>query len=213
MIDPDEPVRPGAPPALRRARAAADRRGRSAFFGPRRHGRARAAVADAGSCVAAPRGLARRRHGRRRTAQVDVRAGAGHVYSIVIADTGELLGHRRRAPRLRHARTRRRLPAHGRAVPGQELDLVRPGRRRPAPTPTTTRRRARSPTSRSSAALERRCSATSSVSFGDVRVTDQVVGFVRKLVSTSEVVDEEPLPLPPQRARDPRVVVDAPGAA
>ena len=37
------------------------------------------------------------------------------------------------------------------------------------------------------------------VSFGDVLVTDQVVGFVRKLVSTNEVVDEETLALPPQR--------------
>jgi DEAD/DEAH box helicase domain-containing protein len=37
------------------------------------------------------------------------------------------------------------------------------------------------------------------VSFGDVLVTDQVVGFVRKLVSTNEVVDEESLDLPPQR--------------
>ena len=30
-------------------------------------------------------------------------------------------------------------------------------------------------------------------------MTDQVVGFVRKLVSTNEVVDEETLALPPQR--------------
>ena len=49
---------------------------------------------------------------------VDVRAGGGHVYSIVIAGTGELLGHRRRTPRLRHPPPGRRVPAHGRAVPG-----------------------------------------------------------------------------------------------
>ena len=30
-------------------------------------------------------------------------------------------------------------------------------------------------------------------------MTDQVVGFVRKLVATNEIVDEEPLALPPQR--------------
>jgi DEAD/DEAH box helicase domain-containing protein len=32
-----------------------------------------------------------------------------------------------------------------------------------------------------------------------VLVSDQVVGFVRKLVSTNEIVDEEALALPPQR--------------
>ena len=34
--------------------------------------------------------------------------------------------------------------------------------------------------------------------FGDVRVTDQVVGFVRKLHMTGEIVDTVPLELPPQ---------------
>ena len=34
--------------------------------------------------------------------------------------------------------------------------------------------------------------------FGTVRVTNQVVSYVMKLVSTNDVVDEIPLPLPPQ---------------
>jgi len=35
-------------------------------------------------------------------------------------------------------------------------------------------------------------------SYGTVRVTNQVVGFVRKLVATGEIVDSPPLALPPQ---------------
>ncbi len=33
--------------------------------------------------------------------------------------------------------------------------------------------------------------------FGTVRVTDQVVSYVKKLVSTNETIDEIPLPMPP----------------
>ena len=42
-------------------------------------------------------------------------------------------------------------------------------------------------------------------------VTNQVVGFVRKLVSTNEIVGEQTVPLPPVTLRDPRGLVDAPG--
>jgi DEAD/DEAH box helicase domain-containing protein len=35
------------------------------------------------------------------------------------------------------------------------------------------------------------------MAFGDVRVTNQVVSYVKKLVSTNEVIEEVPLPLPP----------------
>jgi DEAD/DEAH box helicase domain-containing protein len=53
--------------------------------------------------------------------------------------------------------------------------------------------------------------------FGDVRVTDQIVGYVRKLLSTNEIVDEIPLPLPPQHLETrsvwwtvpPEVIADA----
>ncbi len=51
--------------------------------------------------------------------------------------------------------------------------------------------------------------------FGTVRVTNQVVSYVMKLVSTNEVIDEIPLPLPPQHLETkavwwtiPQVVVD-----
>ena len=35
------------------------------------------------------------------------------------------------------------------------------------------------------------------MAFGDVRVTNHVASYVKKLVSTNEIVDEVPLPLPP----------------
>ena len=44
---------------------------------------------------------------------------------------------------------------------------------------------------------ERRALGDAEVWFGDVQVTNQVVGYVRKLVSTNEVVGDHPLALPP----------------
>ena len=35
------------------------------------------------------------------------------------------------------------------------------------------------------------------MTYGDVEVTNQVAGFVRRLVATGEIVGEEPLPMPP----------------
>jgi DEAD/DEAH box helicase domain-containing protein len=46
-------------------------------------------------------------------------------------------------------------------------------------------------------ALELKDLGEAEMRFGAVRVTNQVVGFVRKLVSTNELVGEQPLPLPP----------------
>jgi DEAD/DEAH box helicase domain-containing protein len=59
--------------------------------------------------------------------------------------------------------------------------------------------------------LERRSLGDVDVSFGSVLVTDQVVGFVRKLVSTNEVVDEEALALPPQRLETRALWLTIPG--
>ena len=88
---------------------------------------------------------------------VDVRAGAGHVYSHRDRGDRRAARHRRRGPRVRHAASRRRLPASGRAVPrgAARPRRTRVGGRVSRPTPTTTRRRATSPTSRSSTCCER----------------------------------------------------------
>ena len=59
--------------------------------------------------------------------------------------------------------------------------------------------------------LERRRLGDVDVSFGSVLVTDQVVGFVRKLVSTNEVLDEVPLALPPQQLETRALWLTIPG--
>ena len=108
-------------------------------------------------------------------------------------------GHRRRASRVLLAASRRRLPPPGRAVPGRRTGPgVRASRSCTAPIRTTTRSRATSPTSRWSTSAIRARTGDVDAFFGTVRVTNQVVSYVRKLVSTNDVIDEIPLPLPPQ---------------
>ena len=137
---------------------------------------------------------------------VDMRAGGGHVYSIVIAETGELLGtadeHRAyatlhpgavylhmgeqylvRGTRPRAAR-RRRLTGRPRLLhAGPRRHRHRGGRR---PLAVNDRRGRRS------------TSAT-------VRVTNQVTSFVRKLVARARSLDEVPLAAATRAPRDPAV--------
>ena len=129
---------------------------------------------------------------------VDIRAGAGHVYAIVITDTGELLG------------TADEHRAYATLHPGavylhqgdqylvDELDLVRRvAMVREADPDFYTQ--SRDLTDIEVADVhETGVTGDADASFGTVRVTNQVVSYVRKLVSTNEVVDEIPLPLPPQ---------------
>ena len=129
--------------------------------------------------------------------EVDVRAGTGHVYRIVLADTGELLG------------TADEHRAFGTLHPGavylhqgeqylvQELDLV--GRvalvQEADPDYYTA---ARDVTDiRIEAVHQQRALGDAEMAFGEVHVTNQVVGFVRKLVATGEIVGEQTLALPP----------------
>ena len=146
---PDEPVRPGAPPA-RAPHASMPLRDEEAerFFGPGVE-TALDAGAERGDLRQASRGpLARPRSTSRRIATVDIRAGGGSVYRIVIGRHRRAARDRRRAPRVRDAAPRRRLPASGRAVPGAGARPRRRGSRSSSPpTPTSTRRRATSPTS------------------------------------------------------------------
>ena len=99
MIDPDEPLRAGAAPALRGARAAARRRGPGVLRPGRRRG-ARAAWASAASSRGAgTRGTTPGRESPHR--QVDVRRRRGQRLTIVIARDRGAARHRRRAPRVR----------------------------------------------------------------------------------------------------------------
>jgi DEAD/DEAH box helicase domain-containing protein len=127
---------------------------------------------------------------------VDVRAGGGHVYRIVLADSGELLGtaDEHRAFATLHPGAVylhqgeqylvRALDLDGRVALVEEAD----------PDFYT---QARDVTDiRIAAVLDRRPMGDAELSFGDVEVTNQVVGFVRKLVSTNEVLADVPLDLP-----------------
>jgi DEAD/DEAH box helicase domain-containing protein len=129
--------------------------------------------------------------------EVDVRAGAGHIYRIVLEDSGEVLG------------TADESRAFGTLHPGAiylhqgeqflvvQLDLVgRVAVVEPADPDYYTQ--ARDVTDIEIVdAMELKDLGEAEMRFGAVRVTNQVVGFVRKLVSTNELVGEQPLPLPP----------------
>jgi len=128
---------------------------------------------------------------------VDVRAGGGHVYTIVVAETGELLGtaDERRAYATLHPGA---VYLHqGEQYLVRELNLVdRVAAVSEADPDFYTQ--ARDVTDIEVSEVD----AESSIGevrqyFGTVRVTNQVVSYVKKLVSTNEIVDEIPLPLPP----------------
>src|SRR4029078_2719414 len=59
--------------------------------------------------------------------------------------------------------------------------------------------------------LDHRALGDAELCFGDVEVTNQVVGFVRKLVATNELVSHEALPLPPVTLRTRAVWWTLPG--
>ena len=128
---------------------------------------------------------------------VDVRAGGGHVYSIVIAGTGELLGtaDEHRAYATLHPGA---VYLHmGEQYLVEELDLVQRVAVVASADPDYYTQ-ARDVTDIEVAdVLSRTGIGEVEQSFGSVRVTNQVTSFVRRLVATGEVLDEVPLPLPP----------------
>ncbi|HEY7762193.1 MAG TPA: DEAD/DEAH box helicase, partial [Actinomycetota bacterium] len=127
---------------------------------------------------------------------VDVRAGGGHVYSIVAEDTGELIGtaDEHRAYATLHAGA---VYLHlGEQYLVQKLDLVERVAvvRRADPDHYT---QARDVTDIAvERVLDRSALGDVEQCFGEVLVTDQVVSYVRKSVSTNETLDELPLALP-----------------
>jgi DEAD/DEAH box helicase domain-containing protein len=128
---------------------------------------------------------------------VDVRASGGHVYSIVDHETGELVGtaDEHRAFATLHPGA---VYLHlGEQYLVEELDLVR----RVATVRTADPdfyTQARDVTD-IEVVGERARTTVGDVeqTFGTVRVSNQVTSYVQKLVATSEIIDEIPLPLPP----------------
>ncbi len=142
---------------------------------------------------------------------VDIRAGGGHVYRIVLAGTGELIG------------TSDEHRAFGTLHPGavylhqgeqflvQELDLVtRVALVEEADPDFYTQARDTTDILIVNQ-IDERPLGDADLCFGDVEVTTQVVGFVRKLVSTNEIVGEQALPLPPVTLRTRAVWWTLPG--
>jgi len=128
---------------------------------------------------------------------VDVRAGGGHVYAIVVAETGELLGtaDERRAYATLHPGA---VYLHqGEQYLVRELNMVDRVAAVSGADPDFYTQ-ARDLTDIEVGLVESESSIGEvGQSFGTVRVTNQVVSYVKKLVSTNEIVDEIPLPLPP----------------
>jgi len=130
--------------------------------------------------------------------EVDIRAGAGHVYAIVIGETGELLGtaDEHRAYATLHPGA---VYLHqGEAYLVDELDLVRRVAIVHAEDPDFYTQSRDLTDIEVVAAEQTGRTGDVDTAFGTVRVTNEVVGFVRKLVATNEIVDEVPLALPPQ---------------
>jgi DEAD/DEAH box helicase domain-containing protein len=128
---------------------------------------------------------------------VDIRAGAGHVYRIVRRDTGEVLGtsDEHRAYATLHPGA---VYLHqGEQFLVQELDLVRRVALVEEADPDFYTQARDVTDIQIVNQVDHRPMGTAELWFGDVEVTNRVVGFVRKLVSTGEIVGEEPLPLPP----------------
>jgi DEAD/DEAH box helicase domain-containing protein len=128
---------------------------------------------------------------------VDIRAGAGHVYSIVIEGTGELLGtsDERRAYATLHPGA---VYLHqGEQFIVQELDLVRRVALVTEADPDYYTQARDVTDIRIVAVRDRGRTGDTDAFFGDVHVTNQVVSYAKKLVGSNETIGETPLPLPP----------------
>jgi DEAD/DEAH box helicase domain-containing protein len=143
--------------------------------------------------------------------QVDVRAGAGSVYTIVNRDTGEVIGtaDEHRAFATLHPGA---VYLHmGEQFLVRELDLIRGVAAVESADPDYYTQARDVTDIEIIEELERGSLGDVGISFGAVLVTDQVVGFVRKLVSTNEIVDEEMLALPPQHLETRALWLTIPG--
>ena len=142
---------------------------------------------------------------------LDIRAGGGHVYRIVQEDTGQVIG------------TADEHRAYGTLHPGaiylhqgeqflvRGLDLVRRVALVEEADPDYYTQARDITDIMIVNLLDQRPLGDAELCFGDVEVTNQVVGFVRKLVSTNELIGEEQLALPPVTLRTRAVWWTLPG--
>jgi DEAD/DEAH box helicase domain-containing protein len=130
---------------------------------------------------------------------VDIRSASGHLFSIVIEETGELIGTVDESRAYYHVHPGAVYLHQGEQFEVTELDL-------PTGVALVTRSNPDYYTqSRDTTDIdvvdaheEARTEGDVPMFYGSVRVTNHVVGFVRKLVATGDVIDTVPLGLPPQ---------------
>jgi DEAD/DEAH box helicase domain-containing protein len=130
---------------------------------------------------------------------VDIRSASGHQFAIVIEETGELLGTADESRAFYHVHPGAVYLHQGEQFEVNELDLVQRVAlvTRADPDFYT---QSRDTTDIDVVAAEEQTETGDRVPtfYGTVRVTNQVVGFVRKMVATGEILEHVPLALPPQ---------------
>ncbi|MGH2654031.1 MAG: DEAD/DEAH box helicase [Actinomycetota bacterium] len=131
-------------------------------------------------------------------ADVDIRSASGRLFLIVEAGTGALLGTVEESRAFLQVHPGAIYLHQGEQFEVVELDLSRSvALVRPSDADWYTQSRDTTDIEVLQALTESKVGETP-MFFGDVRVTDQVVGFVRKLHMTGETLDTVPLDLPPQ---------------
>ena len=130
---------------------------------------------------------------------VDIRSASGHQFSIVIEETGELLGTADESRAYYHVHPGAVYLHQGEQFEVTELDLVqRVALVTRADPDFYTQSRDTTDIDVVEADEETETGDRVPTFYGTVRVTNQVVGFVRKMVATGEILEHVPLALPPQ---------------
>lgn len=130
---------------------------------------------------------------------VDIRSASGHQFSIVIEETGELLGTADESRAYYHVHPGAVYLHQGEQFEVTELDLVqRVALVTRADPDFYTQSRDTTDIDVVEADEQTETGDRVPTFYGTVRVTNQVVGFVRKMVATGEILEHVPLALPPQ---------------
>lgn len=130
--------------------------------------------------------------------RVDIRSASGSLFSIVIEETGELLGTVDESRAYVHVHPGAVYLHQGEQFLVTELDLVAGVALVQRSDPDYYTQSRDTTDIEVVDAGEDTTTGDVPTFFGTVRVTNQVVGYVRKLVATGEIVDTVPLALPPQ---------------
>jgi DEAD/DEAH box helicase domain-containing protein len=130
---------------------------------------------------------------------VDIRSASGHLFSIVIRETGELLGTVDEARAYSQVHPGAVYLHQGEQFEVQELDLVARVALVVRSDPDHyTQARDTTDIDLVEALADAVTSGGVQMTYGTVHVTNQVVGYARKHVATGEILDVVPLALPPQ---------------